>query len=139
MDGASETERSSFFSSDMVSKKSPDLLLKAFADWRVRTTNGSDAVLVLAGPKERAAWCPRLRKMIGQFGLDHRVLLTGPLYDDGWQAYRDADVFVLPSQNENFGNTARKQPRANASYCNEPMRNRHVRGAGGTCSPSRSR
>ena len=23
-----------------------------------------------------------------------------------WAAYRDADVFVLPSQNENFGNTA---------------------------------
>jgi len=23
-----------------------------------------------------------------------------------WSAYRDADVFVLPSQNENFGNTA---------------------------------
>ena len=23
-----------------------------------------------------------------------------------WAAYRDADIFVLPSQNENFGNTA---------------------------------
>ena len=101
----------------MVSKKSPDLLLEAFADWRVRTTNGSDAVLVLAGPEERDSFVPRLRKMIGQFGLDHSVLITGPLYDDAkWQAYRDADVFVLPSQNENFGNTA-----AEAAACGTPV------------------
>jgi glycosyltransferase involved in cell wall biosynthesis len=25
---------------------------------------------------------------------------------DKWAAYRDADAVVLPSQNENFGNTA---------------------------------
>jgi glycosyltransferase involved in cell wall biosynthesis len=32
---------------------------------------------------------------------------VGPLYGENkWAAYRDADVFVLPSQNENFGNTA---------------------------------
>jgi len=30
-----------------------------------------------------------------------------PLFgQDKWAAYRDADVFVLPSQNENFGNSA---------------------------------
>jgi glycosyltransferase involved in cell wall biosynthesis len=40
-------------------------------------------------------------------GLSGRVLFTGPLYGDAkWAAYRDADVFVLPSLNENFGNTA---------------------------------
>jgi glycosyltransferase involved in cell wall biosynthesis len=32
-----------------------------------------------------------------------------------WAAYRDADVFVLPSQNENFGNTA-----AEAAACGTP-------------------
>ena len=32
---------------------------------------------------------------------------SGPIFgDDKWAAYRDADVFVLPSRNENFGNTA---------------------------------
>ena len=42
-----------------------------------------------------------------QKGLGDRVLFTGPLYGEvKWAAYRDADVFVLPSQNENFGNTA---------------------------------
>ncbi len=40
-------------------------------------------------------------------GIAQRVLFTGPLFDVAkWEAYRDADVFVLPSQNENFGNTA---------------------------------
>jgi glycosyltransferase involved in cell wall biosynthesis len=43
--------------------------------------------------------------------------MVGPLYDDAkWQAYRDADVFVLPSQNENFGNTA-----AEAAACGTPV------------------
>ena len=32
---------------------------------------------------------------------------SGPLSGEPkWSAYRDADIFVLPSQNENFGNTA---------------------------------
>ncbi len=101
----------------MVSKKSPDLLLEAFADWRAKTANGGNAVLVLAGPEEGDGFVPRLKKMISQFELDRSVLITGPLYDDAkWQAYRDADVFVLPSQNENFGNTA-----AESAACGTPV------------------
>jgi glycosyltransferase involved in cell wall biosynthesis len=35
------------------------------------------------------------------------VHFCGPLYGKSkWGAYRDADIFVLPSQNENFGNSA---------------------------------
>jgi glycosyltransferase involved in cell wall biosynthesis len=101
----------------LVSKKSPDLLLEAFAEWRARAANGGNALLVLAGPDEGDGFVPRLKKMIGQLGLDRNVLITGPLYDDAkWQAYRDADVFVLPSQNENFGNTA-----AESAACGTPV------------------
>ena len=40
-------------------------------------------------------------------GISSRVKFSGALFgEDKWAAYRDADVFVLPSQNENFGNTA---------------------------------
>ena len=45
--------------------------------------------------------------MAERLGVASRVLFCGPLFDAAkWEAYRDADVFVLPSQNENFGNTA---------------------------------
>jgi len=50
-------------------------------------------------------------------GIRANVLFTGPLYDDAkWAAYRDADVFVLPSQNEKFGNSA-----GEAMACGTPV------------------
>ena len=57
------------------------------------------------------------KAMAGQMGLNGGVVFTGPLYDDAkWAAYRDADLFVLPSRNENFGNTA-----AEAVACGTPV------------------
>jgi glycosyltransferase involved in cell wall biosynthesis len=39
--------------------------------------------------------------------VTQQVQFTGAIFgEEKWAAYRDADVFVLPSQNENFGNTA---------------------------------
>src|SRR5262249_37613246 len=50
-------------------------------------------------------------------GVEDRVTFTGSVFgDEKWAAYRDADVFVLPSQNENFGNTA-----AEAAACGTPV------------------
>jgi glycosyltransferase involved in cell wall biosynthesis len=101
----------------LVSKKSPDLLVDAFARWRKRTANGTSAVLVLAGPEESDGFVNRLKRMAGQLGLEQSIRFVGPLYNDAkWQAYRDADVFVLPSQNENFGNTA-----AESAACGTPV------------------
>jgi len=101
----------------LVSKKSPDLLLEAFAQWRSKATEGKDAVLVLAGPDGGDTILSRLRFMAKQLGLASWVCFPGPLYDDAkWQAYRDADVFVLPSQSENFGNTA-----AESAACGTPV------------------
>jgi glycosyltransferase involved in cell wall biosynthesis len=58
------------------------------------------------GPDE-AGMKARLRKMAKSLGLGERVHFSDALEGEAkWQAYRDADVFVLPSQNENFGNTA---------------------------------
>src|SRR5260370_38972886 len=49
----------------------------------------------------------QLDQMALQLGVQPRVQFVGPLFGEAkWAAYRDADVFVLPSQNENFGNTA---------------------------------
>jgi glycosyltransferase involved in cell wall biosynthesis len=90
----------------LVSKKSPDMLLEAFARWR-QHGGGKAGVLVLAGPDEGDAYLRRLKILAGDLDLGKSVLFTGPLYGDAkWAAYQDADVFVLPSQHENFGNTA---------------------------------
>jgi len=91
----------------LVSKKSPDLLLEAFSRWAERGNGSRGAVLVIAGPDEGDGFRRHLETIAAQKGLGDRVLFTGPLYGEvKWAAYRDADVFVLPSQNENFGNTA---------------------------------
>jgi glycosyltransferase involved in cell wall biosynthesis len=49
----------------------------------------------------------QLEQMASQLDVRTRIQFAGPLFGGNkWAAYRDADVFVLPSQNENFGNTA---------------------------------
>lgn len=86
-------------------KKSPDLLLRAFAGLH---PNNHDAEpwLVFAGP-DGEGMRSQLEEMARVFGLETRIRFTGPLLgDEKWAAYRDADIFVLPSRNENFGNTA---------------------------------
>jgi glycosyltransferase involved in cell wall biosynthesis len=86
-------------------KKSPDLLLEAFATLPGQI-DGSSVYLVIVGPDE-GGMKKRLERMAEQSGVGHRVQFCGPLYGkEKWAAYRDADVFVLASVNENFGNTA---------------------------------
>jgi glycosyltransferase involved in cell wall biosynthesis len=101
----------------LVSKKSPEMMLEAFAHWQRRTNGSRPSLLVLAGPDEGDGFRQHLEAFAVKMGLEGRVLFTGPLYEDAkWAAYRDADLFVLPSQNENFGNTA-----AEAVACGTPV------------------
>ncbi len=101
----------------LVSKKSPDMMLEAFARWRRHDTGSRHSLLVMAGPDEGDGFRQHLEKFAAQMSLNGGVLFTGPLYGDAkWAAYRDADLFVLPSQNENFGNTA-----AEAIACGTPV------------------
>ena len=101
----------------LVPKKSPDLLLDAFALWRRETPDTANSVVVFAGPEEGDGYSSGLRSRAAALGIGNSVLFTGPLYDEAkWAAYRDADVFVLPSQNENFGNSA-----AEAMVCGTPV------------------
>jgi len=101
----------------LISKKSPDLILQAFSNWRRNSRDSLDSVLVIAGPDEGDGYRQRLETLAAHLGLNGGVKFTGPLYDDAkWAAYRDADLFVLPSQNENFGNTA-----AEAVACGTPV------------------
>ena len=115
--GISSDAKVILFLGRLVSKKSPDMLLEAFANWRANSGRGQDAMLVLAGPEEGDGFLVKLRSMADRLGIRDQVLFEGPLYDDAkWSAYRDANVFVLPSQNENFGNTA-----GEAAACGTPV------------------
>jgi glycosyltransferase involved in cell wall biosynthesis len=86
-------------------KKSPDLLLRAFASM-AKPDGGEQLCLVFAGPDESGMEA-RLEQITADLGVTARVQFCGAVFgEEKWAAYRDADVFVLPSQNENFGNTA---------------------------------
>ncbi len=86
-------------------KKSPDFLLQAFASL-CEAERDADMRLVFAGPDD-GGMKKNLQQMACELGISPRVHLSGAAYgEQKWGAYRDADVFVLPSQNENFGNTA---------------------------------
>jgi glycosyltransferase involved in cell wall biosynthesis len=103
--GISADARVVLFLGRLSVKKSPDLLLKAFAELS-KCSAGIPLMLVFAGPDEGGVEA-ELDQMAWQLGIRSKVQFAGPVFDqDKWAAYRDADVFVLPSQNENFGNTA---------------------------------
>ncbi len=91
----------------LSAKKSPDLLLQAFGELCKRQGElGRSWHLVFVGPDE-AGMRARLESMAAQLGLGSRVHLIEAIHGrEKWEAYVDADIFVLPSQNENFGNTA---------------------------------
>jgi len=85
-------------------KKSPDVLLQAFASLS-KVERDAETRLVFAGPDE-GGMKKRLQRVASELGISARVQILGAAYgEQKWSAYKDADVFVLPSQNENFGNT----------------------------------
>jgi glycosyltransferase involved in cell wall biosynthesis len=103
--GISQDAKLILFLGRLSEKKSPDLLLEAFAMLPAFAA-GDSVQLVFAGPSE-SGMKERLSQMAERLGVASRVLFCGALFDAAkWEAYRDADVFVLPSLNENFGNTA---------------------------------
>jgi glycosyltransferase involved in cell wall biosynthesis len=110
--GIQPEERVTLFLGRLVSVKSLDLLLEALAMLPLTTTRA-----VLAGPDEGDGYKEFLEETTTRLHLDGRVLFTGPLYGrDKLEALVDADVFVLPSLSESFGNAA-----AEAMACGLPV------------------
>jgi glycosyltransferase involved in cell wall biosynthesis len=115
--GISPETRLILFLGRIVPKKSPDLLIEAYAGWRRESREGGESKLILAGPEEGNGYGDRLKSLAHSAGVADHVIFTGPLYNaTKWAAYRDADVFILPSLNENFGNSA-----AEAIACGTPV------------------
>ncbi|GAB4213791.1 MAG: glycosyltransferase [Synechococcales cyanobacterium] len=81
-------------------KKGCDLLIQAFAQVAQRDP---DLHLVMAGP-DQVGWVKTLQAMADSLHVGSRVTFTGLLQDDvKWGAFHSADVFALPSHQENFG------------------------------------
>ena len=81
-------------------KKGFDILIKSFKNIVEINKN---SYLLIAGPEESEE--KALLKLIKTLKLSENVFLIGSLKDqDKIDFFANADVFVLPSHNENFGN-----------------------------------
>jgi glycosyltransferase involved in cell wall biosynthesis len=81
-------------------KKGCDLLIDAFAEVLARH---SEWHLVIAGP-DQVGWQKKLNHQAEQLGIASRITWTGMISGVmKWGALRAAEVFVLPSHQENFG------------------------------------
>ena len=63
-----------------------------------------DLRLVIAGNDDEN-YRPQLEALVRRFGLTERIRFVGPVSDEHkWALYANAELFVLPSYSENFGN-----------------------------------
>lgn len=93
-------KRTFLFLSRIHEKKGCDMLIEAFAS--VAKEN-EDLHLILAGP-DHSELKPRLEDIAKIHGILHRITWPGMLQgDDKWGAFFSAEVFCLPSHQENFG------------------------------------
>lgn len=82
-------------------KKGGDLLIEAFAQ-----VAGTDPRLhlVMAGPDDGEGTQTAWQALASRLGMADRITWTGMLAGDAkWSAIKAAEVFVLPSHQENFG------------------------------------
>jgi glycosyltransferase involved in cell wall biosynthesis len=94
-------------------KKGCDILIDAFAKvakWDVNLH------LVIAGP-DQTGWVSKLRAQADALGIAHRLTWSGMLQGDmKWGAFYAAEIFCLPSHQENFGIVV-----AEALACGKPV------------------
>lgn len=101
----------------LTSKKNLPLLVEAFAAVAGQVNGSRQPWLVLVGPDEGDGHRHELERLVDQRGLRDRARFIGPVYgEEKWQALAAADLFVLPSQHENFGNAV-----AEAMACGVPV------------------
>jgi glycosyltransferase involved in cell wall biosynthesis len=88
------------FLSRIHEKKGCDLLVEAFA----RLADRDPLLrLVMAGP-DQTGWRDTLMRLSRTLGVEERICWPGMLSGDmKWGAYYTAELFVLPSHQENFG------------------------------------
>ena len=82
-------------------KKGCDLLVRAFA--KIQRSADSDVRLVMAGP-DQTGWTKELQTLADRLQIGGQIHWAGMLSGDlKWGMLRLAEVFILPSHQENFG------------------------------------
>lgn len=90
-------DRYALFLSRISWKKGLDRLIQAWAQV-------PDLTLIIAGNDDEN-YQPRMEALAQSLGLADRVRFVGPVSDEHkWALYADAQMFLLPSYSENFGN-----------------------------------
>lgn len=90
--------KTALFMSRIHPKKGLPLLIDAWA-----TVRPSGWRLMIAGPDE-AGHLSEVKRGVSAAKLENSVIFAGPLFSDAKEeAFRTADLFVLPSYSENFG------------------------------------
>lgn len=101
------------FLSRIQEKKGCDLLIDAFAKVAGRDVN---LHLVMAGP-DQEGWVAQLQAQAIKLGIANRISWLGMLQGNiKWGAFYAAEVFCLPSHQENFGIVV-----AEALACGKPV------------------
>jgi glycosyltransferase involved in cell wall biosynthesis len=80
----------------LVSQKKIDVLIHAM---KLIQNQGSARLLILGEGPER----PSLERLVSELGLNHLVFFLG-FQQNPWKYFACADLFVLPSRYEGFGN-----------------------------------
>lgn len=94
-------------------KKGCDLLIDAFS---TVARNNPDLHLIMAGP-DQTDLTAVLKRQAHAIGISNRITWTGMLEgDEKWGAFHAAEVFCLPSHQENFGIVV-----AEALACGKPV------------------
>ena len=104
------------FLSRIQEKKGCDLLVSAFAQLAAQDAS---LHLVMAGP-DQTGWVGELKAQAEKLGIAHRISWPGMLQGSAkWGVFYAAEVFCLPSHQENFGIVV-----AEALACCKPVSNR---------------
>ena len=95
-----KNKRIFLFLSRIHEKKGCDLLIQAFAK---ALESNKDIHLVMAGP-DQTGWKAQLIALAQSFNAEAHITWTGMLKGElKWAAMKAAEVFILPSHQENFG------------------------------------
>lgn len=96
---AEKEHRTLLFLGRIHQKKGLDMLLSA---WRAVQDRFPEWHLKIVGPDNRG-YLSQMQQLASELRLQ-RIEFCGALFgEQKWQAYRDADLFVLPTYSENFG------------------------------------